>query len=314
MSDMLTHAHISRVLHQLHPDFSLEKDLETWFNMALVPLYDEKLVDIDDVTSIEHLLELLPGELRKHAASEASKTLTGFLASRPARLTVQYHTERVIPPADDRLMQRQIQVDAIVEYLIAEVLELAGNSARNHHKKTVSFYHVYVAVFNDSELNEMLIGSNAFPCGFSVFWERGNYLELRESKKRLIKIRGAFPTLQSIQKRCREGLPGYRFYDRWSKDVEIVIINIAHVLTSSTTDAHVATFLAASGLDRGGSTAFHTRLATIVIELIVAFVGTTYKDVNTLQFQHLSSSLFANPDASLIRTMLCSYERTNREQ
>jgi hypothetical protein len=180
MSDVLTRAHISRVLHQRHPELSLEKDLETWFNMALVPLYDEQLVDIDDVTSIEHLLELLPGELRKHAASEARQTLTGFLASHPARLSVQYHTERVIvPPADDPLMQRQIQVDAIVEYLIAEILELAGNSARDHRKKTVSFYHVCVAVYNDSELNEMLIGSNAFPGGFSFFWERGNYLELR---------------------------------------------------------------------------------------------------------------------------------------
>jgi len=84
------------------------------------------------------------------AQSRSSKAGLQFPVGRIARFLKQgRYAKRVGAGAP-------VYLAAVLEYLTAEILELAGNAARDHKKTRIVPRHIQLAIRNDEELNQMM--------------------------------------------------------------------------------------------------------------------------------------------------------------
>merc|ERR1719194_238464 len=86
----------------------------------------------------------------KKAVSRSARAGLQFPVGRIARqLKAGRFAERVGAGAP-------VYLAAVLEYLAAEVLELAGNAARDNKKTRIVPRHIQLAIRNDEELNKLL--------------------------------------------------------------------------------------------------------------------------------------------------------------
>jgi len=144
----------------------------------LAQLSEKKTISSREVQTAVRLI--IPGELSKHSVSEGTKAVTKFNMSveeggekrskitKSTRSGLQFPVGRVLRFMKGGLYANRIgagapvYLAAVLEYLTAEVLELAGNAARDNKHVRITPRHVMMAIMNDQELNNLII---QFPKG-----------------------------------------------------------------------------------------------------------------------------------------------------
>merc|ERR1712025_1264668 len=106
----------------------------------------------------------------KHRGGGKGKSASRRFVSKAARAGLQFPVGRLA-----RLMKQSraasrigagapVYCAAVLEYLAAEVLELAGNAAKDNKKSRIVPRHIQLAIRNDEELNRLL-GSTTIASG-----------------------------------------------------------------------------------------------------------------------------------------------------
>ncbi|XP_030843320.1 histone H2A-like, partial [Strongylocentrotus purpuratus] len=92
------------------------------------------------------------GKARSKAKSRSSRAGLQFPVGRVHRfLRKGNYAQRVGAGAP-------VYLAAVMEYLTAEILELAGNAARDNKKTRINPRHLQLAIRNDEELNKLMSG------------------------------------------------------------------------------------------------------------------------------------------------------------
>ena len=113
------------------------------------------------------------GELAKHGVSEGTKAVCGFSSDMPKRTKPRVTAKSLALVFAPHRVKRCFKVGgflarisrvngdafaylaAVLEFVCAEVLELAGNCAKDAKKKRITPRHINQAILNDEELNKL---------------------------------------------------------------------------------------------------------------------------------------------------------------
>ncbi len=176
--------YIHRVLGQVHPDNRISHSTVDQLNdflhifvrrvadgmCTLLRTEKKKTMTSREVQTI--IRNLLPGELAKHAVSEGTRAVTKYNASsdqdkkqkgeKKKAETLHQKVGLTFSVARTRTLLKAyncrvgigapIYLTAVVEYLTAEILELAGNVARDNKRITIDTRCVFLAIANDDEM------------------------------------------------------------------------------------------------------------------------------------------------------------------
>ena len=215
---------IYKVLKQVHPDMGISSNASITVNNIILTTI-KRIADTINITSLidkkrtvtsravqTAVLLVLPVELGKHAFSEGIKAVTKYNASvgartdydraprggarskpqsRSARSGLQFSVPRV-----KKLLRHLITAPrvgntaavflaAVLEYLAAEIVELAGNAARDNNAKRIVPRHLMLAIRNDEPLNYLYSRHGTIVLGGGVIQNIHNRLLPKNQKEPL---------------------------------------------------------------------------------------------------------------------------------
>uniref|UniRef100_F7C256 MacroH2A.1 histone n=2 Tax=Monodelphis domestica TaxID=13616 RepID=F7C256_MONDO len=132
--------------------------------MHVCPILDELRIGMGDLIAFSFAFVVCCFTSRKNKMSSRGGKKKSTKTSRSAKAGVIFPVGRMLRYIKKGHPKYRIGVGApvymaaVLEYLTAEILELAGNAARDNKKGRVTPRHILLAVANDEELNQLLKG------------------------------------------------------------------------------------------------------------------------------------------------------------
>ena len=181
---------IDRVLKRVHPDKGIDEHAKNEMNLIIHYIIDDMVCGISQLLEsdkkktctsrhIQSAVRLkLAGELARYANSEGTKALTKYnntfnqssgeknKQSQSNRAGLKFPVAQCknilkikLPNCTRIGRDAPVYMAAVLEYLTAEILELAGNNSRDDKKVRITPRHMLLAIKNDEELSKMLKGA-----------------------------------------------------------------------------------------------------------------------------------------------------------
>ncbi|XP_037921384.1 uncharacterized protein LOC119658188 [Hermetia illucens] len=158
-----------RLVREIAQDFKTDLRFQSSAVMALQEASEAYLVGLFEDTNLCAIhakrVTIMPKDIQlaRRIRGERGK-VKGKAKSRSNRAGLQFPVGRI-----HRLLKKgnyaervgagaPVYLAAVMEYLAAEVLELAGNAARDNKKTRIIPRHLQLAIRNDEELNKLLSG------------------------------------------------------------------------------------------------------------------------------------------------------------
>jgi len=152
--DIINETNIKQVLKEIHPDHQIDKEAIFYLNNALIALarYLGPLLTSTSplltsasplLTFNEIILREFPQELAKHTIDMLLNHKTIFEISNVRTLLKDFNL------SDQKLGE----IALTLEYISAEILELAGMTARRHRK--INITHIIKVIEKDAELKSL---------------------------------------------------------------------------------------------------------------------------------------------------------------
>jgi histone H2A len=183
---------IYKVLKQMHPSIGISNKAMAVMNDITWYCFRNITAQAEELSAKEKRLTLtsreiqtavrliLPGEIAKHAVSEGTKSVTKFqshLSDRTSKVSgekkgptlsktsqagLQFPVGRITRYMKEVSQYRvgsgaPVYLAAVLEYIVAEVLELSGNAARDAKRVRIVPRQILLAVKCDAELNKLFL-------------------------------------------------------------------------------------------------------------------------------------------------------------
>lgn len=173
---------LGKVLKQIHPNVGLTGEALASANRLILVTLDKVVANLNsimlrsnkqtiDARAVQGAVQLtIPGELSKHAVSQGTKAVTKYESAlttkggKPVTRNTRAGLQFPVARTENLMMEKSVSkrksataavyLTAVLEYIGAEILELAGNNARDAKKVRITTRHIMLAIRNDQELDK----------------------------------------------------------------------------------------------------------------------------------------------------------------
>lgn len=154
-------AEIDKVRNDVHPDFTMLKVAKTHLNEIVVNMLASafRKVNVDEITEIQVTHLNLLGQwskLEENGRKEAARAMKGELklVAKEAAFLKRLQFKNKHGKVLTFTKKGALYLQAIIEYLYAEVIELAGFEAMYVNKKRITVDHIDQGIHKDAEIKD----------------------------------------------------------------------------------------------------------------------------------------------------------------